>query len=282
VAVLAESEPRNVRLRAQVVGDSIYFRLQWNAPPRGTWDTPIEGYDWELRGSSDGVTLGTLYDSGATLPNDRRVDRTVAFDCINSPTYFTARVRATGNFSDPAPWGLSDPFLMACNTAPPGPPVVDLDTIPADTISTPPDSMVFRPVELGEGVEYDAATGRFRFTAYGATAKVCGLAYRGSLASLPSRGSWVATVDSTVVTKVADAFIISETAADEPCWFWTARADGEHEAYLCTTDCPPAIAGWLPALPASWRLPLVLLGFFLIIIDMRATRRLVTRLKKRK
>lgn len=274
-------EPRNVRLRAQIAGDSIYFRLQWNAPPRGQYETPITGYEWELRsGASLGDYVTLAY--GETAANDRRVELAVAFDCSQSPTYYVARVRALGSFSEDAPWGTSDAFTMACNDSPPGPPIVDLDTIQVDTSTAEPDSMRLLPVDMGASTVWEPDTKTLRFAWLGDVAKFCGFAFRDERGYLMPRSSWVATMDSTVVTTSSDAIWIRDAApSEEACWFVTAQDYRDAQIHLCTTDCPVSLAGWLPQLPSSWRWPLVFLGFFLIVIDMKLTRKLMSRLWRR-
>lgn len=270
-ATAPDDEPRNVRVRAQLQGDSIVFRLQWNAPPRGAWDTPVEGYDWELRGREGALPTDSLFLGGHNAADNRRVDMAVAFDCAQSPTYFTARVRATGDFNDSAPWGSSDPFTMACNDSPPGPPEVDLDTIPRDTTTTAPDSLVLLAVDLGH-VGWEREGQRFSFTALGDVAKMCAFAYRDGEASLASRGSRVATMDSTqVITRGDVVNVVDAPPLESACWYLTAMGNGSAELHLCTTDCPATLARF--GLPHWMRWPLLISGVLLWVFGAWAERR---------
>lgn len=259
-ATLPEDAPRNVRMRAQVEGDSISFRLQWNAPQRGRFDVPILGYDWELWSAPTLGGLDLLLGSGATAPNDRKAEVAVAFDCAQSPTYYTGRVRATGDFSDVAPWGSADPFTMTCNDSPPGPPIVDLDTIPADTSTVEPDSLVLLAVELGHA-GWDRETQKFSFVALGDVAKMCAFAYRNGAGHLAPRASNVATMDTTrVVTRHSVVIVSDAEPLESACWNLVANGNGSAEIHLCTTDCPAVIAGFLP----HWmKWPLIILGSLL-------------------
>lgn len=270
-----DGEPTNIRLRAEFADSTITFRLQWNAPPRGSWDTPIEGYEWEIRATPSLDAPGTVVANGVTGTAPRRAEPTVVFDCSMSPTYYIGRVRALGNFSDAAPWGSADPFTMTCNDSPPGPPTVDLDTIPADTTGTVPDSLVLLPVDLGR-VMWSRETQTLGYTSLGDVARLCAFAYRGGTASLTPRGFQVATVDSMQVVTDTDVLQITDAnPLESACWDIASVGNGSSRVHLCTTD--PAVCGalagfGLPVFPAWMRWPLLVLGLVFIVFGRRIDR----------
>jgi hypothetical protein len=257
----------------QETADSITFELRWVAPQRSGRQTPIEGYDWEFWSSTNpDDPWQTPAASGSTGANDRRAEVTVGFACSAGAVFYVARVRATGNFSSVAPWGISrETVELACDNSPPGPPTVDLDTIPGDTLTTEPDSLVLLPTQLG-AVAWNRETQRLQYNALGDTATLCAFAYRDGVGSLAPRGQWVATMDSTVV--VVDTDVLGVEDADpqgSACWNLASKANGSAEIFLCTTDCPPTLAGFnVWSLPAWMRAPLLILGFGLLAFGFGA------------
>jgi hypothetical protein len=98
---------------------------------------------------------------------------------------------------------------------------VDLDTIPADTSITQPDSVVLRPVKLSAAVDYDGES--LRFKGLGQTAKVCAFSYRNGTGYLAERDLW--NVTPLVPT---GALVIEDTPPHESaCWWWVAVTEGE-------------------------------------------------------
>lgn len=272
VAAVPNDAPRNVRLRVQVAEDSLLFRLQWNAPQRGRFQTPIEGYVWELWAGATSAGLDSMLASGATAPNNRLTEISVHFDCTFAVTYYTARVRATGNFSGTPPWGSSNSFLMDCDDSPPAPPVVDLDTIPADTSTVEPDSLVLLAVDLGH-VGWERETQKFSFTALGDVAKMCAFAYRAGEGSLLPRGPMVATMDSAQVVTRSDVVNVADAPPlGAACWYLTAIGNGNAEIHLCTTDCPALQAFGLSIFPPWMKWPLLVVGMLLWVFDSRIGR----------
>ncbi len=275
-ATVPDGQPRAVRLLAwQVAPDSLAVRLQWVAPQRTGGQTPIVGYEWELWVSTGAGAPWTARLRTGTVPEDgtRRVDVVVPHHCTADTIYYTARIRATGNFSGVAEWGSSASLPVPClDDTPPGPPVVDIDTIPRDTITGPADSTVFRAVELRDAV-WDDATGDLRITALGGSARVCAFAYRDGSAALVPRASWVATHDSTTVRTTSNVLtIIDADPPESACWWWTAHAAGQAAVHLCSTDCGPTMAvvpGWL-------RWPLLLTGIALWVFAPFVDRQVAT------
>lgn len=258
--------PRNIRLRAQTVGDSISFDLRWVAPQRGPRQTPITGYEWEFwLSTSPGDPLQTLAANGANPEADKQVLQLLPFSCSTPSTYYTARVKATGSFSAPAPWGASGTVEILCDDSPPGAPVVSLDTIAAEDPSTPADSTVLRPVALAPPVTYDPEADRLHFDALNVRASMCALAYRDGVPSVPLRGAWTLEPvnPSAPVTTAPDA-----SNYDLACWdIWSVRNDPGASWYLemCNqTDCQPVLVAGLafPKLPwwARWPLLVVAIG----------------------
>jgi len=284
-AALAMAPAGNVRLRMFQEADSVVYRIQWTPPPRTNAQTPITGYDWELwLSANDSINReGGLDDrvaSGLTPgPNIRRVDGSfVACPMVIHGETVTegwigAYVRATGDFRNEAPWGKSTAVRIACplDDSPPGPPIVDLDTIQADTSGTAPDSLVMMPVDLGYA-EWDQDPKRVRFTALSDVARMCAFAYRDGSGSLAPRDSWVTTMDSTVVTTTGVIQIAPAPPLESACWYWTAQAAGQDDVFLCTTDCGPipralhAMGIATPSIPknakyAGYGVGVLLIGF---------------------
>lgn len=259
--IVREGEPRNVRFRAQTLSDSIGFDLRWNAPQRTARQTPILGYEWEIWTAADaGDPWGTRLATGTTVESVRQVARTLPYSCVTLATYYTARVRATGNFSSSGAWGPSGSVEIVCDNSPPGPPVVDLDTIQADAEPTEPDSLVLLPVELGH-VGWEREGQKFSFSSLGDVAKMCAFTYRGGVGRLAPRGSWVATMDSAQVVTRGDVVAVADAPPlESSCWYLSAVGNGTTPVHLCTTDCPPTLAFGFPFLPHWMKWPLFFVG----------------------
>jgi hypothetical protein len=245
-----DGEPRNVRLRGTVATDSLVFRIQWNAPQRGRFQTPIEGYEWELWSGAIGGGFDSLQASGATPPTPRRAEAVVGFDCSQPTTFYTARVRATGNFSSTAPWGVSNPFLMECDDSPPGPPLVDLDTIPMDPATELPlDSLVLLPVSVSETVDVAGAGGspQFHFNEWGGTVGLCAIGYR---AELPFQTPWsnvisvnLGGIEPGTTNHALWAEVMYHTGS--ACWNLTAQNDGWSSFTVVAGAVQPVLASLL-------------------------------------
>jgi hypothetical protein len=266
-----EGEPRNIRFRAQVVGDTVFLDLRWNAPSRQPGQTPITGYQWEVWTSdNDTLPLGTLVSGGATTDrNDRQVSIILPFICESTATFYIGRVRALGSFSSVPPWGNSDQLMVPCDNSPPGPPIVTLDTLLVDTLPATADSGRFLPIALGEGASWDLGENRLTNTALGSTTSMCYFTFRDGSPYFLFRDQWVATMDSTVVTTESDVMMISDGIyPDLACWDWVAVGNGFTQVYFCTTDCPVVLAGFTipiprPALPKRVIEVFALLGMVL-------------------
>lgn len=236
-----------LRLVAQdAPADSLPFEITWQAPPREAGQTPIEGYEWQFM-------VGTsVLASGTTSANVLRAKITVARDCTVASTTYRARVRATGNFNAPAPWGTSQGVAYSCDSAPPGPPVVNLDTIPGDVAPEPPDSLVLLPTALN-GVGWEREGQALSYQALGDTAVLCAFAYRGGEAYLSPRAQWVATMDpvfddnpGAIGQVMVDGEVLQLSDAEpagSACWNVVAVGAGSANVHLCTTDCPVSFAG---------------------------------------
>jgi len=260
-ATVTEGEPRNVRmgLDAQVAGDSLGFSLRWVAPQRTSRQTPVTGYAWELWvAATEATPWGTMTASGTTTEAVRDVTRNVAYVCDAAGTWYTARVRATGSFSSVAPWGVSTSTRVACDATPPGAPVVSLDTIAGDTATSPPDSLVFVPVELAHAT-WDPVTGGIRFSSLGDVAKLCAMAYRDGVGYLAPRAQNVATLDSLeVITTSSVVNVADAPPIDAACWYLSAVGNGAAPVHLCSTDCPATLA-WI-GLPHWMKWPFLISG----------------------
>jgi hypothetical protein len=266
-STVIEGEPRNIRLRAQVLADTIQFDLRWVAPQRTSGQTPILGYDWEIWTSEvEANPFVNQLGGGSTVANNRNVIVNLPFECTAQAIFYTARVRATGNFSSMAPWGISGSIAIPCDNSPPGPPVINLDTIPRDTIGIPgPDSLVLMPIELPTGATWDRVTQRLGMASLGDITKMCAFAYRGNDMLLAPRASWVATMDSTVVITNSNVLAVTDAnPLDFACWHIRAVSNGTTPLHLCTTDCPALQAFGLAIFPAWMKWPFLILGLFLI------------------
>jgi len=258
-ATFLEGEPRNIRmgLDAQVGSDSLGFSLRWVAPQRTPRQTPVTGYEWELWVAAvEATPWETMTASGTTTAAVRDVEQNVAFVCDAAGTWYTARVRATGAFSAVAAWGVSTSTMVICDATPPGAPVVSLDTIAGDTVTTPPDSLVFAPVELARAT-WDPVTGGLQFSAIGDVAKLCAMAYRDGVGYLAPRAQNVATLDSLEVLTTSSVVNVADAPPiDAACWYVSAVGEGTAPVHLCSTDCPATMA----MLPSGLRWPLFTLG----------------------
>jgi hypothetical protein len=226
-----EGEPRNVRLRGWMATDSIQFRLQWNAPARGQFQTPITGYDWELWKGAAPAGLDSILETGATLANNRRADIITPFDCTYPSTFYTARVRATGNFSGPAPWGTSGSFLMECDDSPPGPPIIDLDTIVIDpSPELPLDSIQWEAISLPDSMVasyLDDGRSKYKFLALQDTLGLCAISYRNGFAY---RTPWE-NINNAEVTEADDGTTVVDMTpyedTESACWRFVSVAEGQ-------------------------------------------------------
>lgn len=266
LALTAFAEPRNIRFRVTQAPDSVNYRIQWTPPPRANNQTPIEGYDWELWiSANDSInrdgTLDDLLASGATPgPNIRRVDGAFAFSTCPyvmedgtevTETWIASYVRATGDFNAEAPWGKSDAIRIACalDDSPPGPPVVDLDTLQVDLDPTLPDSTRLMPVALGPVDVEQVSPGlkTWTFETVGDVAKVCAIAYRDGVGYLAPR----ILASSARIRLATDPAVVSVEEAEPmagACWYLTAEANGESTYGLCDWECPPPPLGPSPPL----------------------------------
>lgn len=264
-----EDAPEGVAMTAQFVGDSVTLELSWTPPERTARQTPITGWEWRF------VSGEAPLASGESPADHRSVEHTMAVSCDNTPVNVTGGVRALGEFSAPAAWGVSATVRITCDNSPPGPPTVQLDTIPRDTISNL-DSLVLLPVELGTtGWNRDEQS--LHFVALGDSVTMCAFAYSGEAGHLLPRGQNVVTLDPTMANASGDVYgelIVDGDALvvrdappeDGACWYVISVALGHGDVTLCSTDCGAAVAGFsLRFLPHWMRGPLAIAGILLLV-----------------
>lgn len=271
-AVVVEEQPRNVRLTAREAGDSISFDLRWVAPQRTAGQSPVTGYDWELwLTTTPAAPWTTLQAEGSTVAAVREATPTIERTCAAAVVYYTARVRATGDFSATAAWGSSGSVAVTCDRTPPGPPTVTMDTIPPDPpdILLPPDSTKLRPTSLGR-VEWAPDLGGYRFASLGDTLTLCAISYRDGVGYRPA-------LDGFNVSAGSDQTVLGISAhADLPCWDLVSLANGTEFAVLCDLKgCAVTTASLgdvFRFLPHWMRWPLLLAGLFLVLFGSRVDR----------
>jgi hypothetical protein len=188
-------QARNVRLEAQVVGDSaVTLTLRWNAPQGGPRIAPVTGWEWEVGKSEDqGLALGGFRDStlavGVVAADVRVVSVTVPVDCASPHVYHGGRVRAVTDMAEDAPWGVSGvvEIRVPCVVELPGPPEVFVDTLAVDTLDTEPDqvSMTWMPTDPSLAITSGepgvwAPTASMRAWAHDTTMRACAFTVRGS------------------------------------------------------------------------------------------------------
>lgn len=269
-----ERPPANVGLRLiHVAADSVTLEISWTAPPREPGQTPILGYDWQL--FTDSVRTA----NGSTPPTVRRVEVSVGVNCTMAETYsYQARVRATGNFSGPAPWGISPAVLYSCDNSPPGAPVVGLDTLEAPPPGEP-DSLKFDAVYVPPSAIWDREAKALGFTDLNDPVTLCAFEWRDGQPFLAPRADNVVSAGDTAQLVLDDGFVRVQDAPphDRACWYVEAVAVGGSELHLCQT-CPSILArAGLLVFPERYGMPLLLLGLAFHAAGFWAWRRRGTR-----
>lgn len=248
-----QPEVRNVRLHSQLLaGDTLAFRIQWTAPPRGRLASPVTGYEYQL------LADGQILRGGSLNESVRSFEVRWYHDCAATPSRdYVGRVRALGAWPrEDALWTASDALTIACDNTPPTVPPVSLDTIPADTTTTgdAPDSVTFALRSMDDGtVTWDGQN--LAFTALRTSADLCPVAWRDGTAYRAASGDY----DALQATE-SDAVEVHTTA--EGCYRVIAAAVGTQELCLCASTLQTA-------LPSGMKYPLMAFGLGTLLWGFR-------------
>lgn len=218
--------PNNVRASiVQVVGDSVTFGVRWAPAPRGRFEHPITGYEVQIVAESptgDGQIAGA-----DTLAETARFTRvTVYHDCEDPYDRYHGRVRATidpGDITDPGtpPWGTSAPIILTCEATLPGPPDVQVDTLPVDTVSAEADEVetTIQPLASWATVE----DGGVRTEALGEAARVCAYTVRDGVRR---RAGWATGMGLNPSSHDGTEIGFAPVDGIQACWDVTILAKG--------------------------------------------------------
>ena len=164
ITASAVSVQGNVELSLLQEADSVMGQVQWDQLPDSLHGTPpLTGYEWEV------LDAGARLVGGVTPPADTMAAFTIPIECGDT-LVLAARVRAVGDYSVIPPWSelsAAETAIRECiqpeviPSAPTNPTILitEPDTVPQDTLPTPPpdsvppapaDAFFFEDYETGD------------------------------------------------------------------------------------------------------------------------------------